>query len=549
MTSDAQDPPLRVMALHALAYCPRLFYLEEVEEIRVADDRVYAGRELHASLEAEEEGAWESTDLVCPGLGLTGRLDCLRRRDGSLVPYEHKRGRCRRGEGNEPTAWVSDRIQVAAYAFMLEESLAQAVPEGRIRYHQDGVTVRVPLDEAARQEVRTAVATARRLRESLERPPVADNENLCVHCSLAPVCLPEEARRARHPDHETVRLFPEARDRTTVHVLASGAAVGRSGDTLVVRPRDGPPTTYPAREVLAIVLHGFAQVSTQALRLCTFHDISVHWVTAGGRYVAGLAAGPSQVHRRLRQYAALAQEPVRLRLARALAMAKIEGQVRYLLRATRGNAAARAAIDTPLRQVREALHAAAGAANREALRGHEGEAARRYFACLEHLLAETVPDDLRFSRRSRRPPQDRFNALLGFGYALLQTAVMRAVLAVGLEPALGFFHTPRSAAHPLVLDLMELFRVPLWDMVLMASLNRGQWKPGEDFDVSRTKAWLSDAGRRKAIQLFEGRLQEAWKHPVLGYSLTYDRAIELEVRLLEKEWSGEPGLFARMRLR
>jgi CRISPR-associated protein Cas1 len=36
---------------------------------------------------------------------------------------------------------------------------------------------------------------------------------------------------------------------------------------------------------------------------------------------------------------------------------------------------------------------------------------------------------------------------------------------------------------------------------------------------------------------------------VLGYSLSYVRAIELEVRLLEKEWSGEAGLFARSRLR
>ena len=50
---SAAEVPLRVMSLHALAYCQRLFYLEEVEEIRVADDRVYAGRELHASLEAE----------------------------------------------------------------------------------------------------------------------------------------------------------------------------------------------------------------------------------------------------------------------------------------------------------------------------------------------------------------------------------------------------------------------------------------------------------------------------------------------------------------
>lgn len=35
---------IRVMALHALAYCPRLFYLEEVEHIRVADRRVFEGR-------------------------------------------------------------------------------------------------------------------------------------------------------------------------------------------------------------------------------------------------------------------------------------------------------------------------------------------------------------------------------------------------------------------------------------------------------------------------------------------------------------------------
>ena len=30
----------------------------------------------------------------------------------------------------------------------------------------------------------------------------------------------------------------------------------------------------------------------------------------------------------------------------------------------------------------------------------------------------------------------------------------------------------------------------------------------------------------------------------MGYSLSYARTIELEARLLEKEWTGEPGLFA-----
>src|SRR5438128_5283717 len=90
---DTHAPPLRVMSLHALAYCHRLFYLEEVEEIRVADAAVFAGRELHAGLEADEDGEWSSLELTSATLGLTGKVDCIRRRDGSYLPYEHKRGR------------------------------------------------------------------------------------------------------------------------------------------------------------------------------------------------------------------------------------------------------------------------------------------------------------------------------------------------------------------------------------------------------------------------------------------------------------------------
>src|SRR4051812_9607746 len=113
---DPHEPPVRVMALHALAYCPRLFYLEEVEEIRVADERVFAGRQLHAALEADEDGESMQIELTSPTLGLTGKVDCLRRRDGSYLPYEHKRGQPRRPDGQPPDAWPSDRLQLIAYA-------------------------------------------------------------------------------------------------------------------------------------------------------------------------------------------------------------------------------------------------------------------------------------------------------------------------------------------------------------------------------------------------------------------------------------------------
>src|SRR5271170_5367669 len=138
---DANEPLVRVMALHALGYCPRLFYLEEVEEIRVADASVFAGRQLHAALAADDEdGETINLELSSANFGLTGKVDCLRRRDGSYLPYEHKRGQpAREAPGAHASglaiAWPSDRIQVVAYAVLIEEAFGQPVPEGRIRYH------------------------------------------------------------------------------------------------------------------------------------------------------------------------------------------------------------------------------------------------------------------------------------------------------------------------------------------------------------------------------------------------------------------------------
>ena len=267
-----------------------------------------------------------------------------------------------------------------------------------------------------------------------------------------------------------------------------------------------------------------------------------------GYHMGSMVASAGQVQRRIRQYRALTDEATCLRLAKALAHAKIEGQHRYLLRASRGGATCAKIFCDRLKESRMRCEDA-DVGDRDSLRGHEGMAAVHYFEALRILLGDQVAPAFRFDQRNRRPPKDRFNALLGFGYGLLHTAVMCAVLAVGLEPAFGFFHTPRSAAYPLVLDLMELFRVTLWDLVVIGSLNRNQWDPDKDFTVTKTKVWLSDDGRKKAIALFESRLEETWKHPIVDYSLSYARTLELEVRLLEKEWTGEPGLFAQARLR
>ena len=135
----------------------------------------------------------------------------------------------------------------------------------------------MPIDAVARQDLRDAIARARELRRSTARPPVTEKEVLCKTCSLAPVCLPEEERLVSldtHPEGETdstrraertpPSLFPPNRDRHTVHVVSYKAYVSRSRDTLKIKTED-ETQTVSAEQVDAVVIHGFGQVTTQAI--------------------------------------------------------------------------------------------------------------------------------------------------------------------------------------------------------------------------------------------------------------------------------------------
>lgn len=549
LPTEPTETTLKVSALHALAYCPRLFYLEEVEELYTQDAAVFAGRRLHVELEKNEDEDWEELFLESAELGLRGRVDALRTRDGQTIPYEHKRGRCFRDEAKQPQAWDSDRLQVLAYAYLIETTLRLTIPEGRIRYHADNVLVHVPLTDEGREQVRQAIARARELRKSPMRPPVTDNERLCGRCSLAPVCLPEEARLAHQRDWEPVRLFPKDDDRDILHILEPGTCVGRSGDQLKVSHRNQQVEKFPARQVSQVVLHSFSQISTQALHYCAHEQIGVHFISGGGRYVGSFDTRQGSIQRRIRQYAALSGSEQCIKLAQQLVHCRGQSQRKFLMRGKRGMASVPESLLNAIDQMKRVIKSIRNTNTLASLLGIEGNLGALYFDVLPILISENIDPALKFSRRSRRPPKDRFNALLSFGYALLLKDVMNAILVVGLEPALGFYHQPRTQAPPLALDLMEIFRVPLVDMIVMSSINRNQWDVQADFEVRGEQVWLSDTGRQKFISLYEQRKGEVWQHPVLKYSLTYRRLLELEVRLLEKEWMGEPGLFGQLVLR
>ncbi len=113
-----------------------------------------------------------------------------------------------------------------------------------------------------------------------------------------------------------------------------------------------------------------------------------------------------------------------------------------------------------------------------------------------------------------------------------------AILAVGLEPYLGFFHRPRYGRPSLALDLMEEFRPLIADSTVLTLVNTGEIQR-DDFIERLGAVAMTPDGRGKVLRAFERRMSQEVIHPVFRYCISYRRVLEVQARLFGRFLSGE----------
>ena len=143
-----------------------------------------------------------------------------------------------------------------------------------------------------------------------------------------------------------------------------------------------------------------------------------------------------------------------------------------------------------------------------------------------------------FNHRNRRPPTDPVNAMLSLAYSLLAKDCTLAVLAVGFDPYLGFYHQPRFGRPALGLDLMEEFRPLIAESTVLSCINN-RVVTEKDFVRAGEAVNLSAPGRKRFFQTYEQRMSSLITHPLFEYKVSYRRALELQARLLAKTLTAE----------
>jgi len=334
---------------------------------------------------------------------------------------------------------------------------------------------------------------------------------------------------------------------TILYVQEQGAVVGRDVEqikvTLPAKAAGAPGQTVntqrvgqvlkkvAVRELEQVVLYGNVQVTAQAASLLLEHDIDVVYLSQMGKYRGRLGKDGSKFARlRQAQFQLSDDDKRQLAVAKAIVQAKLTNQANLLQALAEKQAKAQAA---PLNQAGRAIEQlrkdSTRARDADTLRGFEGKAAVHYFGCFKLLL----PAAWNFKGRAYYPAPDPFNALLSFGYALLQKDLHAVTQLVGLDPYIGCFHALEYGRPSLVLDLMEEFRPLVVDRTFLSLALTEQLTPAAFTFTGRKErpVELGEKNLPSIIGAYEQRLTQVVQHTASRTQQTLRRCFELQARI------------------
>ena len=294
----------------------------------------------------------------------------------------------------------------------------------------------------------------------------------------------------------------------------------------------------PLEAIDALVLLGGAQVTTQALDACVRRGVRVSALRMSGaiRFVVNGPTG-GNVHLRTALFRAAMDDTWSLTLSKAIVAAKLQNSTKVVGRWSRDekNPEKAEILAARAKQIRERIARLFDADTPDHVRGIEGDAARIYFRAVSQALASS---DLEFSVRTRRPPRDPVNAMLGFCYGLLVTECIGAAESVGLDYQMGFFHRPRAGRPSLALDLAEELRA-LTDRFVVSLVRRRQVGPDSFVHMPGGGVYLSDDGRTRLIKAWEEHKEAKIRHQLLGRAIGRWALPSVQATLLARHLRGD----------
>ena len=303
---------------------------------------------------------------------------------------------------------------------------------------------------------------------------------------------------------------------TTLYVTRQGASIRRVSQRIQVCRGQETLETVRLRDLERLVLVGNIDLTAGALTALLEAGVETVLLSYAGKFRGRLcpAEGRNIFLRRV-QFQRYEDDAFRLQTAQTLLDAKARNGRAVLQRyawnhpeVQLGDAVARMQKSQQRLRTQTSL---------ESLLGVEGDCARAYFQALGSMMRAGFT----FTTRSRRPPGDPVNALLSFGYTLLTTELTGAVAGQGMDPYVGVLHELDYGRPSLALDILEEFRQPIVDRLVLSLINRGAMQREHFEDRGAGGVFLNDAGRPRFLEAYHRALETEFDERESGQRVTY----------------------------
>lgn len=323
-----------------------------------------------------------------------------------------------------------------------------------------------------------------------------------------------------------------------LYIITENSYLHCENNTICVKIGGADKVRIPAHTIESIICLCNTTVSTPFIGFCGENGISLSFHSDNGKFYGRIyGAVNGNVLLRQKQYGIIGKSDS-VEIVRNILRGKIINSKNTLMRAAKGTSNDE---ENSLRKaaylLEEQLLLLETADTIDSMRGIEGSAASIYFRVFDHMM-KTEDNKMLFEKRSRRPPENRTNALLSFVYMLLKNDVQSALESVGIDPAAGYLHTLRPGRPSMALDLMEELRSPLCDRFVISLINLKQIK-SDCFIVDGGVFNLKDDVRKLVIKEWQTRKKETITHPFLKEKISIGLIPYCQALLLARYLRGD----------
>ena len=97
--------------------------------------------------------------------------------------------------------------------------------------------------------------------------------------------------------------------------------------------------------------------------------------------------------------------------------------------------------------------------------------------------------------------------MLGLGYSMLFNEIMAGVINAGLHPFVGCMHALKAGHPALVSDLIEEWRAPIIDSLVLNLVKRNMIDVEQDFQYSGEGCYLNGEGRKLFLNAYNKKIK------------------------------------------